>query len=220
MGAFEYYRQKLIELPRLTNGLASLFISCFADCVAQMMERFNTGGSHPGYSLARTRALGVTSGVYMGLLYTSWLHLMFKHFPLPNCKSIVMKLIVTQCFFQPFVYLPYFFVFHGVMMGQSWDEIMKVFSAEYVPVLLRLWALTVPTRIIMFACIPLRYQVLYDSLVSFFWQVALSLFDSEHDHPATQGFISAVMETDRFGYLNPRPAGTRYLPPDFSMEPL
>jgi len=213
-----FYQAQLVERPRLANGIMSFLVASSADVTAQMMEGINTPNRiEKGYDINRTRALGLTSGLYMGFLYTTWLLVMHQYFPKANFKSVVIKLTATQCFMQPFIYLPYFFIFHGFLMWQPWNEITRNLTMEFWPVLLRLWALTVPARILMFAVIPIKYQVLYDSLVSFFWQVALSQFDSQNDHPATQGLVSAVMDTERFGHLNARPLGSRYLPQDGMM---
>merc|ERR1711957_618893 len=92
------------------------------------------------------------------------------------------KLAATQALLQPLVYVPFFFLFHGLLIGEMPGESLHRLYVEYFALLLRLWSLFMPTRMLMFLMVPPRYQVLWDSSVSFFWQVALSLFDAARGH--------------------------------------
>merc|ERR1711957_674478 len=92
------------------------------------------------------------------------------------------KLAATQALLQPLVYVPFFFLFHGLLIGEMPGESLHRLYVEYFALLLRLWSLFMPTRMLMFLMVPPRYQVLWDSSVSFFWQVALSLFDATRGH--------------------------------------
>merc|ERR550539_297266 len=99
-------------------------------------------------------------------------------------------------------------------MSQSFAEILSVFESEYFALLFRLWSLFMPTRLVMFLFVPVRYQVLWDSSVSFFWQVVLSLFEAGRRHPGVSGSVSAQMDFEAFGYLEARQDGSPFLPVD------
>merc|ERR1712048_1451182 len=94
---------------------------------------------------------------------------------------------------QPCVYVPFFFALHGFMMGESVDVISSRVTSEYCALLVRLWSLYMPTRLVMFLLVPLKYQVLWDSSVSFVWQTILSLFDAGRARSDVSGMIVAVM---------------------------
>merc|ERR1712217_567195 len=113
---------------------------------------------------------------------------------------VLKKLALTQTVLQPFVYVPFFFFYHGLLIGQSLHDILVRFTTDYFSLLLRLWSLFMPTRLMMFLIIPPPYQVLWDSSVSFFWQVALSLFDASHSHtPHDGGLVGEVVEMKQWG---------------------
>jgi hypothetical protein len=124
------------------------------------------------------------------------------------------KLAATQTLIQPFVYIPFFFLCHGLLLGQSLTEIGDEVSRKYFSVLLRLWTLFMPTRLLMFIIVPVKYQVLWDSSVSFVWQVVLSLFEAAPLKQDQGGVIAEVMDNQAFGYLVPREPGAQFLPPE------
>ncbi|CAK0849793.1 unnamed protein product [Prorocentrum cordatum] len=84
----------------------------------------------------------------------------------------------------------------------------------YFALLFRLWTLFMPSRLLMFIIVPVKYQVLWDSVVSFLWQVVLSLFESKHGRMlgSNGGLIAEAMEFEGFGYLVARPVGVQFLP--------
>jgi len=200
----DVYDACLSARPRLTNCCISMFISAFADTVAQVMEHATSHTPWDGLDFRRMRALALTSAFYNGFVLTSWLLALGRSIPTTDIRSSLTKLAATQAFLQPFVYVPLFFVVHGSLMGQSPGEIYSRLTTDYFALLFRLWSLFMPTRLMMFVFVPLRYQVLWDSSVSFFWQVALSLFDAGRRGTESQGLVSAMMEFQAFGYMEAR----------------
>mmetsp|Transcript_11476 Transcript_11476/g.36708 ORF Transcript_11476/g.36708 Transcript_11476/m.36708 type:complete len:260 (-) Transcript_11476:95-874(-) len=212
--ARRYYDRQLRSRPRLTNSLISMLIAISADTLAQVVEHVSEGGDWVGLDLRRNRALAVTSAVYNGAILTSWLLALGQALPRTDLRASLAKLAATQLILQPMVYVPFFFVFHGFLLGQSLPEIWSVFESEYFALLFRLWSLFMPTRFVMFLFVPVRYQVLWDSSVSFFWQVVLSLFDAGHRRHRLSRSVSAMMDFQAFGYLEPRQDGSPFLPLD------
>lgn len=197
----DFYRRSLNDRPRITNAVVSMMISTTADTVAQSFEQWNAHGPWRGLDLHRTQALALTAFTYNGFILTSWLMFVNSAVPGNGTKAVLKKLAVTQAILQPFVYVPFFFVFHGFLMGQSSHDIMNRFSNDYFSLLFRLWSLFMPTRLLMFLVVPPQYQVLWDSSVSFFWQVALSLFDAAHGAKA-HSVIQLVADMDPFGDMD------------------
>lgn len=212
----DFYKKALDANPHLTNVIVSMTISSFADTTAQLMENSRAGNVWGGFDIHRNLALAATAAVYNGLILTSWLMTLSRLLPQKDTKSVLGKLAATQGLLQPCVYVPFFFIFHGLMMGESITEISGRLTSEYTALLFRLWSLFMLTRFMMFLIIPTKYQVLWDSSVSFIWQLALSLFDASKRQPACQGLVSSVMDFEAFGYLLPRERGSPFLPQDSS----
>jgi len=213
------YDHQLRARPRLTNSLVSMLIATSADTVAQVVEHVSEGGDWEGLDLRRNRALAITSAVYNGIILTSWLLALGRAVPRTDFRASMAKLAATQLILQPLIYMPFFFVFHGLMLSQSFAEILSVFESEYFALLFRLWSLFMPTRFVMFLFVPVRYQVLWDSSVSFFWQVVLSLFEAERRRHKRLHSVSAMMDSfEAFGYLEPRQDGSPFLPVDGAMD--
>jgi len=213
------YDRQLRARPRFTNSIVSMFIATAADTVAQLVERAADGRDWVGLDFRRNRALAITSAVYNGIILTSWLLALGRAVPRTDFRASFAKLAATQLILQPLVYVPFFFVFHGLMLSQSFAEILSVFESEYFALLFRLWSLFMPTRLVMFLFVPVRYQVLWDSSISFFWQVVLSLFEAGRRRRRSIHSVSAVLDSfEAFGYLEPRQDGSPFLPVDGAME--
>lgn len=212
------YDRSLRARPRLTNSVVSMLIATSADTVAQVVERASEGGSWVGLDLRRNGALAITSAVYNGAILTTWFMAIGQALPRTDFRSCIAKLAATQLILQPLIYVPFFFVFHGFMLRQSLSEIWSVFESEYFALLIRLWSLFMPTRLVMFLFVPVRYQVLWDSSVSFFWQVVLSLFEAGRRRHRSSHSVSAMMDFEAFGYLEPRQDGSPFLPVDGAMD--
>lgn len=189
------YDEQLRVRPRITNFCVSFLISSLADLVAQTSEHRIAGQLWMGYDLRRTRALALTCGTYNGVILTTWLLTLGFFLPHTDIKSVLCKLCLTQFLLQPFVYVPFFFLFHGSAMGDPYRDSIGHLQHDYFALLVRLWSIFMPTRLMMFVFVPLRYQVLWDSSVSFFWQLILSLFAAKHivtSHAAHPEIIGAA----------------------------
>lgn len=213
---FAIYRESLNARPRLTNAVVSMTIALTADISAQSMEFVRGNGLHSFvWDFERTRALCLTSALYNGLILTNWFMFLSWLFPRADLKAAFAKLALSQSLLQPFVYVPFFFLVHGLLLGQRLHQIGTELTTNYFALLFRLWTLFMPSRLLMFIIVPVKYQVLWDSVVSFLWQVVLSLFESKHGRMLELnggGLITEAMEFEGFGYLVARPEGAQFLP--------
>lgn len=77
-------------------------------------------------------------------------------------QSAVCPRSVVSCrgILQPFVYVPFYFVFHGLLVGQTIAEICGHLGSNYFALLFRLWSIFMPTRVVMFLFVPLNYQAI------------------------------------------------------------
>lgn len=185
----EFYKSSLETWPHLTNGMVAYFITTMGDASAQIIQ----GGvkcSMEGFDIKRNVALALTASMYSGLILTSWLLAINKALPGFGLRLVMGKLAATQTLLQPFVYVPFFFIVHGMFCGQSFTEIRNRIRSDYFDLLFRLWALFMPSRFLMFLIIPVRYQVLWDSSIAFIWQFALSLMIAKKGQAVPAQMIS------------------------------
>lgn len=170
---------QLRQWPHLTNGCVAFVLTGIADLLVQALE-IAAGERSNGCNVKETWALAATSSIYMGLVFTSWVFLLDWSLPQKHVYSALGKLAATSFFLQPCIYIPYFFFVHGWLLGQTLDEISGHVAHDYLDLLVRLWSLLMPTRLLMFWVLPVEYQVVWDCSISFLWQIALALFEERH----------------------------------------
>jgi len=183
-----FYDAQLKVHPRVTNFCIAIVIASAANLVAQSVENsslFATGGALAvvgGIDVSETQALALTTGIYNGFFLTPAFMTLGRYFPRSDLRSVLSKLAIAQFLFQPLVYVPYFFVFHGMLTGETFVSCIDQLTKGYFSTLFRMWALFMPSRACMFAFVPVNYQVLWDLCISFVWQFVLSVFNTGH-HP-------------------------------------
>lgn len=179
-----WYDDSLSRQPRLTNFCVAITIASMANMSAQIVLNSASsptfGDALARLDIAEMRALALTAALYNGIFLTTAFMALGRLFPTPGLKTTLCKLAIAQLGFQPFVYMPYFFIFHGLITGETLAECFAHLRAGYWPTLLRMWKLFCPMRCFMFAFVPVNYQVLWDLCTSFVWQVLLSLFNCNH----------------------------------------
>jgi len=211
----DFYRRQLTLRPRVTNGIVSMMLSFTADFTVQNIEHRWQARPLP-FDIRRTRALALTSLFYSGLVLTSWFQMLAWIIPGTGFKPSMVKLMCTQTILQPFGYVPFFFIVHGLFLMESPHEILAQIQSDYFALLVRLWSIFMPTRLLMFLFVPLKYQVLWDSSVSFVWNCVLSLTHmGGADHNVSTGsLVSGMLVKERFGYLEAREPHVAFLPVD------
>jgi len=209
----DFYKRQLNLRPRITNALMSMTLSFTADILAQNIE--NQWRTRPlPIDVKRCRALAITSFLYSGLVLTNWLRMLAWTVPGTSLKPVMIKFTVTQTILQPFGYVPFFFFVHGLLVMESPQEILAQLRHDYFSMLLRLWSFFMPTRLMMFLFVPLAYQVVWDSSVSFIWNTALSLSHlggADHNY-FTGSLVSGMLVKESFGYLEARRPHVAFLP--------
>merc|ERR1719219_1231543 len=98
-------------------------LSFTADFTAQNIEHHWQARPLP-FDIRRSRALALTSFFYNGLVLTSWLQMLAWIIPGTGLKPSIVKLMCTQTILQPFGYVPFFFIVHGLFLMQSPLEIL------------------------------------------------------------------------------------------------
>jgi len=189
----EFYKRSLEAWPHFTNGVVAYVITTMGDASAQIIQGGVDFRAMEGFDIKRNVALALTASIYSGLILTSWLLALNTALPGFGLRLVMGKLAATQTILQPFVYVPFFFIVHGMFCGQSSAEIRDKIRRDYFDLLFKLWSLFMPSRFLMFLIIPVRYQVLWDSSVAFIWQFALSLMIAKKGQAALKKGVHAPL---------------------------
>lgn len=217
----DFYRRQLTLRPRVTNGVVSGTLSFTADVIAQNVEHHGQARPLP-FDIRRTCALALTSSLYSCFVLTNWILMIAWIIPGTSLKPSMVKLAITQTILQPFGYVPFFLIVHGLFTMESPAEILAAFQNDYFTFLMRLWSVFMPTRLMMFLLIPLKYQVLWDTSVSFLWNIGLSIshMGGVHQNPFAGSLVGELLDKESFGYLEARQPDVAFLPVEHHVESL
>lgn len=191
------YRQHVARRPRMTALITSFTLACNGDLIAQAIERILHIGRWTGLDIRRTVCLGAVSGVWAATILLTWFSWLDRWLPRKDMRTVMAKVTASQFILQPAIYVPYFYLLHGLLMGDGLTESLNRMAAERFQMLLRIWAIYFPSYWLCFRMVPVDYQVLWISGVSLCFNVILSLFN--HKRPAVEGIVSLIMDVDEFG---------------------
>jgi Mpv17 / PMP22 family len=88
------------------------------------------------------------------------------------------KVGINQFLVIPFVYMPLFIAFTGLVSGLDKDQATARAESLYIPLLQRNWFFWLPVQFLQFLVIPQDYQIPFLSAASLVWTVILSSIGS------------------------------------------
>jgi hypothetical protein len=180
----------------LTGGT----ILCCSDVTAQWitqwaMSREHRRPLHFQWDRRRTLALSTFGALYFGLVCKRVYHLYDYVFlklnnrrwmahrrdsrcarPWNGKQIATYKSLVDCCVHMPLGIMPAFFGITGLIKGQSVEEIVAQFRAEWLTASLTSCVYWIPLMIFQFLFVPVGARTFYISIVSFFQKVALSWY--------------------------------------------
>lgn len=89
-------------------------------------------------------------------------------------RSLASKVMTTQLFVNPCVFLPLFYGWTGVVLGRTVDETFEKVRKEGWDTLLATWAIFTPFNVMNFSVIPVRHQAVSNAAFSLVYQTSLS----------------------------------------------
>jgi protein Mpv17 len=89
-------------------------------------------------------------------------------------RSVVSKTMVNQIVWNPFVWLPVFYMWTGFAYWRTLDEIITKARREYWTSLKATWIVFTPVNLANFYFVPVRHQVTTNVAVSFVYSLTLS----------------------------------------------
>ena len=90
-------------------------------------------------------------------------------------RMLLSKTAANQLITNPFIYLPLFYSWTGLVYGRSIDETMEKVRREYLSSLQATWLIFTPVNILNFYFTPVRHQVSVNVATSFVYNTTLSL---------------------------------------------
>ena len=108
-------------------------------------------------------------GLYIGG-FATYIYNYYSRLPLNK----YMLSIVDNFIHVPFCYLPSFYLYTGLMLGNDIRTIKNQMSIEYLKTLQYCWIFWIPVQTLNFSFIPLKYQVLFMTSCNLLWNVYIS----------------------------------------------
>ena len=154
-----------------TSTVSGAALSYAGDAVVQQ-------ASPEPHDAGRSIAFTIFGGVLTGPINFIWLDALEKAVrrlaPAGGVQALAAKVMVQSVFFQPFVYLPSFYLTNTLVRGWCASDALEHVRAEYTNTLVRLWVVWTPAVIFTFGWLPVRSQAVFFSGVGFAWNVILS----------------------------------------------
>ena len=165
---FRSYERILARAPIAVKTATGTLLGFAGDGTVQTLE----GGD---YDVHRGIAFTSLAATWNGPCMHASFAMLERSFPQSaGWRSLFPKLLCTQFFINPFVYLPLFYSWTGVVLGRSVEETLDKARREYWTTLRATWAIMAPFNVVNFLLIPVRHQTAALACVSFVYQVMLS----------------------------------------------
>ncbi|KAI3382208.1 hypothetical protein SNEBB_010522 [Seison nebaliae] len=153
-----------VLIPRITMACGTM---CLSDCVTQLIFEKEKGKE---YDLVRTLQFA-SVGVLFSPVIFYWYRFLDKRLPLPKNKwNGLKKLGYDQLIMSPII-LNTFFIYMSMVKGERLSDQYpwKYIDAQIISY--KMWPITM---LFNFYFIPLRYQLYFNQMVAFCFNVILS----------------------------------------------
>jgi len=123
----------------------------------------------PSVNWSRTANMSTSFGLTAGLLCHHWYKLLDNFLPGRTLKTIVVKIAWDQVLFSPICIAACIFVSGAVFEAKSPSQIIKDTRELGTQLWLSEWFIWPPAQFVNFYFLPTKYRVVYDNLVSLFY---------------------------------------------------
>ena len=166
---FKAYERALALRPLVVKSATGMLLGGSGDYTAQRLEGGKT------YDSRRSLAFGSLATFWNGCC----IHYIFggleRHLPRSGgVRTLVPKMLITQLMVNPFLYLPLFYTWTGVVLGRTPAQTLEKARREYWVTLKATWIFFVPFNVVNFTLVPVRHQAATLATFSFFYATTLS----------------------------------------------
>ncbi|KIY49995.1 hypothetical protein FISHEDRAFT_72053 [Fistulina hepatica ATCC 64428] len=175
--AYKAYNAFLTRRPMLAQCTTAALLFGAGDVIAQ--QAIEPRGIN--YDPIRTLRLATYGGCFFGPPIAKWFDFLNRlHFRSP-ARGIVYKTFLDQTLMAPLA-VGWFFGWMSVLEGKP-TEISERVSTNYVPTVMRNWAVFIPSQIVNFSFVPPSYRFVFIGVVSLFWNTYLSAVNARQQPP-------------------------------------
>jgi len=168
VGGFRHvYDDLLKRYPRLVNCAQASLISFSADAFKQVFLYDKTLNELDFVAMFRLM-------IFMFFFVTP-MNMTIYHVYDRLKLTALTKLILDQafmCWITNPLQMSVMHVLIGRPIGLLYD---RIFSQELVKIVKASWIVWIPAKFLMFAAVPRKYTILFQSIISFMWQIYLSM---------------------------------------------
>lgn len=172
------YHAALRARPMLTTAGVGGSLAFAGDANAQSVEalqRDGGGGGATRFDVRRSAAFTSMSTFWTGGVNYHLYGALARWFPGGGWRSVLPKVAFNQLVLNPFVYLPCFFTYTGLVLGRTLDESLAKARCEFWSMLFSCWGTLGLANVFMFAWIPVRHQAVFIAFASFCFSFTASL---------------------------------------------
>ena len=186
------YKSCLSDCPLLTKSTTSAVIMSIGDVLCQKLEQsieygsqqsrvaINNENSKPSPQLDwhRTRQVAITGFTWSGPISHTW-YAILEHLVTIKDKLIglIFRMLMDAFIFSPVAVAGYF-IWRTILEGGGSKDIVAKLRDSYVNALLASFRFWPCANIINFSLVPVEYRVLYNNILSLFWNGYLSHINS------------------------------------------
>ena len=179
MNLISWYVNRLESHPYLSKSISSVFIFSLGDILCQKIENRinNTKTNRLDINrLIKQSSYGVFAGTYLHIQFCVIIPYLF---PIStnyrSLKSVAYALTISDS-----IYNFGFYFYCDLLTGQSF-KMKTTFCDKFIPTQilnLQVWPIL---QYINFSMIPIKFRVLYDNILSIFWNAYLSWIQNKND---------------------------------------
>jgi hypothetical protein len=201
--------------PFLTKGLTGGFVVANGDLLCQYLMHRNNGTAERNrsfwnvWSTRRTLHFFCLGSLYVAPVLHVWygtLNRMTAAHAATRSKwgLLAQRVALDQFLFAP-LFTPTFLMGLWWLDGTlSWDMVQRQLPAIMPNLMCVNWMIWIPAQAINFSLVPLPYQVLFNNVVSLFWNAIVSFLEQQKEQ---QPEATIIAETKDEASLNVKAKG-------------
>lgn len=183
---FNFYQQKLITHPYITNSLTTGFLFGAGDILAQSLLPSPHTIHHEQQSVSkfdykRTLRSVIYGSCIFAFIGDKWYKFLSSNIKLPTTAppvlTNVVKMIVDQTCFAP-VGIPFYFTCLTLMEGGSWEDVKEKLRHNWWDTLKANWCVWPMFQFFNFNYVPVKFNLLSVNVFSIVWNTFLSFKNS------------------------------------------
>ncbi|KAG7372227.1 Mpv17 / PMP22 family protein [Nitzschia inconspicua] len=178
---FAWYSKKLDTHPVTTKCISAGLISSVGNILAQKIthlqkeEENELGRELEPFQLelAQVSRFSLLNMAFVAPVLHHWYQFINRALPGTSLSRVVQRTFWDEFVFSP-VYIPIFLGMLWKLEGNSNENIWKMTKSEVPSIIMAEWVTWVPTMLVTFRYVPVKFQVLVINVVGVVWQTFLA----------------------------------------------